>query len=604
MSFIIQMGTRQTWVTHYHLTSKVTSHLSGTAYLLCLAENTETYFQQIEHYLEQHQLTGQAQLTPLPIQTWLTRHGFEAILWRAAQQLSPTHPILCVYDQEEMRQDEAHIDVYLHQQSKRFTPFTEFIESAVLPEEVRSIFFADFEGLGEYHKVLNRLAHKEENAKHLKKSPHFYAVVDCAKAVSFPSRLAQAGEMENLYTGKIGQTLEAQAPYLLEFDPYQAETVSFLQRLFRKSDNKVVSHWAINPVIFIKSEKPFNEVYHHLRKWTHLQHTETGEWYFFRFYDPLVLNRYLPRLAHYPAQLAALFGVNLNHQTESQDKIIEAFGVRVEEDFIRFSVTPLPEETRPARIALGEVEQHAMETMIIDKFKQQLIRMFEQNHPIRFRALKAEHKSAFVNHLYHAALAHRFVHPQDIAFFGHLMLYLGAHWYEDPIYHFIARHLHAENEIIDRRIEHITWIFNQSMPHILGENLENSLNIIQTLLAWYAGQSKASLSVNAIVTKLAQTAKPYFSRYVNEKHVMTHVRLSLENAQKQFGVTSNYQQSAWILLSLLLGIGFYRDPLMPWARDILMANNGLDEKMDALLKMLQKRANKMLNTLKEKALDV
>ena len=96
------------------------------------------------------------------------------------------------------------------------------------------------------------------------------------------------------------------------------------------------------------------------------------------------------------------------------------------------------------------------------------------------------------------------------------MLYLGAHWYEDPIYHFIARHLHAENEIIDRRIEHITWIFNQSMPHILGENLENSLNIIQTLLTWYAGQSKASLSVNVIVTKLAQTAKPYFSCYVNE----------------------------------------------------------------------------------------
>jgi FHA domain protein len=35
--------------------------------------------------------------------------------------------------------------------------------------------------------------------KHEEKSPHFYAVVDCAKAVSFPSRLAQAGEMANLY---------------------------------------------------------------------------------------------------------------------------------------------------------------------------------------------------------------------------------------------------------------------------------------------------------------------------------------------------------------------------------------------------------------------
>ncbi|WP_256856233.1 hypothetical protein [Rodentibacter genomosp. 2] len=33
--------------------------------------------------------------------------------------------------------------------------------------------------------------------------------------------------MANLYTGNIGQALEEQAPYLLEFDPYQEETVAF-----------------------------------------------------------------------------------------------------------------------------------------------------------------------------------------------------------------------------------------------------------------------------------------------------------------------------------------------------------------------------------------
>ncbi|OOF60550.1 DUF4123 domain-containing protein, partial [Rodentibacter sp. Ppn85] len=276
----------------------------------------------------------------------------------------------------------------------RFSPFTKFIAPAVLPDEVRSLFFADFEGLGEYHQILNQAAHKKERAKRIKEStgtkeaepekhtknpPHFYAVVDCAKAVSFPYRLESAGRMANLYTGNIGQALEEQAPYLLEFDPYQEETVAFLQRLFRKADSKVFSHWAVNPVIFIKSRQSFDEVYHHLRKWPHLYDPNAEKWYFFRFYDPLVLNRYLPQLTHYPAQLAALFGMKNRHHTientaedktekeqrnessETQEHIIEAFGLRVDEEFICFSLNPLPENTLPAKIELGEVERNAFE---------------------------------------------------------------------------------------------------------------------------------------------------------------------------------------------------------------------------------------------------
>ena len=609
MTIAIQESAQQIWLTHYHLSLQAT-RTTRTAYLLCLADNAKHYHEQIQQYLNQNQLSGQAQLAPLPIQTWLTRHGFEAMLWRAAQQLSPSLPLLCLYIDEEQTQES--LRDYLQQQSIHFTPFTTLSVKEALPVEVRSFFFADFEGLGEYHQILNQAEHKNKKEKaksnktekHLKNSPHFYAVVDCAKAVSFPSRLESAGRMANLYIGNTGQALEEQAPHLLEFDPYQAETVAFLQRLFRQSDSKVFSHWAINPVIFIKSEKSFDEIYHHLRKWTHLKNPENGEWYFFRFYDPLVLNRYLPQLARYPAQLSALFGVKTNSQTKQQEQIIDAFGLRVDDEFIQFSLNPLPENTQPAKIELGKIEQHAMETMVINKFKQQLINLFEQNHPIRFRSLKTEHKNAFVNHIYYAALAHQLVRQKEIAFFGHLMLYFGAHWYEDPIYHFITQYLKNDEETIDRRMEHITHMFNQSMPIILGENLENSVHIIKALLTWYMQQSKETISPNLVVNKITQITKPYFSNYVNEKHVLVHIRQSLENAKKHFGVQSDYQQGSWILLSLLLGIGFYQDPLIPWANEILMTNNTLDEKVDALLEMLQKRANKMLINVQENHLDV
>ncbi|OOF79795.1 DUF4123 domain-containing protein [Rodentibacter caecimuris] len=390
-----QQPTGQIWLTHYHLSHQATPHITQTAYLLCLAEDTENYFQQVEHYLNQHQLIGQAQLAPLPIQTWLSRHGFEAALWRAAQQVSNNSPLFCLYT-DETGQTKQHLDTFLNRQSVRFSPFTEFIAPAVLPDEVRSLFFADFEGLGECHQILNQAAHKKQREKakeaelekHSQNPPHFYAVVDCAKAVSFPYRLESAGRMANLYTGNIGQPLEEQAPYLLEFDPYQEETVAFLQRLFRKADSKVFSHWAINPVIFIKSRQSFDEVYRHLRKWTHLYDPNAEKWYFFRFYDPLVLNRYLPQLTHYPAQLAALFGVKSNTrqaqqavQPQEQSPIIEAFGVRVEQEFICFSLNPLPENTQPAKIELGEIEEKIFQRLAWTKFSEKLIETVRTLHP-------------------------------------------------------------------------------------------------------------------------------------------------------------------------------------------------------------------------------
>ncbi|MBN6061991.1 DUF4123 domain-containing protein [Aggregatibacter actinomycetemcomitans] len=354
-------------LTHYHLSRQDKPASTRTAYLLCLAADTQDYQRQINTYLAEQGLTGQAQLAPLPIQSWLSRHGFEAKLWRAAQQITTETPLLCLYTEAEAENHGQHFETYLNQQSVHFEPFTEFIVAEVMPREVRTFFFADFEGLGEYHKILNQDEHKRERENQVQRPPHFYAVVDCAKAVSFPSRLKTAGRLENLYTGSLGQALEEQAPYLLEFDPYQQETVAFLQRLFRRGESKVFSHWAINPVIFLKSRKGFDEVYRHLRKWTHLYDPDREKWYFFRFYDPLVLNRYLSELSHYPAQLAALFGVKTPLSEASgapaksyeQEQIIEAFGLRVEEEFISFRLNPLADNTLPAKIELGKVEKQA-----------------------------------------------------------------------------------------------------------------------------------------------------------------------------------------------------------------------------------------------------
>ncbi|MBN6081075.1 hypothetical protein HYE55_03080 [Aggregatibacter actinomycetemcomitans] len=49
----------------------------------------------------------------------------------------------------------------------------------------------------------------------------------------------------------------------------------------------------------------------------------------------------------------------------------------------------------------------------------------------------------------------------------------------------------------------------------------------------------------------------------------------------------------------MLGIGFDRDPLMPWAGEILNSDKTIPEKIELLLQMLAKRATKMRTAMKE-----
>ena len=83
-----------------------------------------------------------------------------------------------------------------------------------------------------------------------------------------------------------------------------------------------------------------------------------------------------------------------------------------------------------------------------------------------------------------------------------------------------------------------------------------------------------------------------------------HIHHTLTYTQKQFGITQEHQQGTWLLLSLVLDIGFDRDPLMPWAGEILNSDKPISEKLEQLLQMLQKRANKMLAVTKENPLYV
>ena len=88
------------WVTYYHLIPIDSPNKQYMGYIAGLARNQESYQEAVKAFLTKNELQGDAQLAPQPIQTWFTRHGFSAPLWRLAQQISRRNPIILFKEDE------------------------------------------------------------------------------------------------------------------------------------------------------------------------------------------------------------------------------------------------------------------------------------------------------------------------------------------------------------------------------------------------------------------------------------------------------------------------------------------------------------------------
>jgi hypothetical protein len=98
----------------------------------------------------------------------------------------------------------------------------------------------------------------------------------------------------SLYEGLQGEALADVAPYLVRFSPGSP----LLAQLVEEG-------WGARWGIFLTSTYPFGEVRRRLRRFLMVEDEETGEQMYFRFYDPGVLDVFLPTLA--PRQAGELW---------------------------------------------------------------------------------------------------------------------------------------------------------------------------------------------------------------------------------------------------------------------------------------------------------
>lgn len=129
-----------------------------------------------------------------------------------------------------------------------------------------------------------------------------YAVLDCARNSSIYDLISRSyREKSCLFAGNLHPEIERAAPFLLELHATDSVTDEILHRGWNDA-------WGV----LVQSESSFHTLRRHLRTFLRVR-TDSGKVLLFRYYDPRVLNIYLPTCL--PEELALLFG----------DKISAAF---------------------------------------------------------------------------------------------------------------------------------------------------------------------------------------------------------------------------------------------------------------------------------------
>lgn len=125
---------------------------------------------------------------------------------------------------------------------------------------------------------------------------HLYAIFDAARTPRIPELLRESVQQSrSLFDGVKGKTLDEVAPHIVKLDG----TAPVL-------DSLVMEGWGLRWGIYFTCKLPLNDVRRHFRRFLMVEDDDSGEKFYFKYYDPFVLRAFLPSCA--PRQRSDFFG--------------------------------------------------------------------------------------------------------------------------------------------------------------------------------------------------------------------------------------------------------------------------------------------------------
>ncbi|THA19262.1 DUF4123 domain-containing protein [Rodentibacter pneumotropicus] len=363
------MMEQQLWVGYYQLNYLDQPQRRYFGHLIGFALHRDDFQQKVEQYKTTHQCALISQLAPLPAMTWFQRHGQQASIFNLAQQLKTEELHFLLAQEENQTHHETN---YLIEESLTVAPFIGQppIKKGLfsyLPEKLAAHPF--FAHLTSAHNPKEGLCYPNLDFTENPQDWRYYAVIDGVKSFTLPQLSEHEGKTDSLYQGELKDKMDSNAPFLTQLTVTDREDSPFVALLFTQAEQPWMGAWDGNPTIFIRSPQPFESLAYHLRKFIHLYRVETEKWYFFRFYDPIILVAYLRYIARSPAKLASFFGIR------DGQAMIDAFGARIGNRFHIFSLKDLPPDTQPSAVGFDDEFQAFLE----DYDKRQLLEKLQKD---------------------------------------------------------------------------------------------------------------------------------------------------------------------------------------------------------------------------------
>lgn len=351
---------QQIWITTAHITLPEQPMRLGA--IMCYANDHDDYEARLQAYADSVQMHYRHQLAPLPLTTYLTRHGRVELL-NIAKTINLDEVKVIYFDEPPKATPIAKQDYLLRHVINDVVPFDRQFGRAprlFAPDEIFKLLFphrdipANMFEKGYRDKPQPVFPQPEsdtaveEHDKHLFGEPlpplNCYMIVDATRHWLFPPSRMDC-RFECLFQGKLAEEDAAKsAPHLVEIIP---DEHSDMMGLFSEKDALTTYSWEDKLGIFVQSRHDFDAVLLHFRRLV-TQADENGKWHFFRFYDPVVLRQYMEVIAKSPEKLARFFGYD--------QRIVHAFASGYDDSFHYYSLKALPEATQSAPIMLTDWE--------------------------------------------------------------------------------------------------------------------------------------------------------------------------------------------------------------------------------------------------------
>lgn len=215
----------------------------------------------------------------------------------------------------------------------------------------------------------------------------------------------------------------------------------------------------------------------------------------------------------------------------------------------------------------------------------------------RYRGLGEENVCLFITHGTQYCREAKIPTVRDTAYIIYMMSMIGSFFYEDLRYLHIHRILQDNESETPARFNRVSRVFSAFMASYAGEDgeryrqaLTSYRNEIEHLPHSITHEETIAIWAACIGMKDPRNIKALQRVFPNHA----------AHAAKVLGVPNPDGERLCLSLSLWLGVGFYKDPLYPWVRDVPEKERSERAKTLALNNYTAKRLDHQLRTWGDK----